>query len=398
MRQPQSGFVDPTRMSGLAPVGGGEFDRAVSFRFIVSWSSLSRTLDSAAPHGFPVVHPSERSQPAVAPAPRVMPAPQPAITQPAIPATPLNRSVRTLADEAVPGGIKKTRSARGIQWEMVVPKMVRTAKKPPPPSSPRPVSSDPAASTAIPAEQPFPNLYTTASSFRKSVSFKLCVGVLAVAAVSVPLWKRVARPAAAEIETPIAGGDWQRESAVAGDPGAKQSRQLVIYRPSLKSADCRLDFDWTVSSGDAGLIFRAQDLGNYYAVRLKILKPGPAPTLSAEHFSVYHFTEGPHSEKVLVFSRNDPVLHVRLEIAGPTFTLYLQNNAAEYWTDAKLATGAVGFLEEWHRSPDVHNVRMLFPQRTQAFRAAPIPGLRELLARYEPRALPGTRPQAMGGL
>jgi len=393
MRQLQSGFVDPSRLSGLAPASDSEFDRAVSFRFIVTWSSLFPSADPprAATQAFPLIPASERSRPTAAAAPQVMPSPNQAIS--------LSTSARTYADEVVPGAIKKSRTAPGFQWEMVVPKMVRTAKKaPPPPSSPRPVPEDRAFTSEPAIAQQFaPNLYTAASGLRKSFSFKLCVGVMALAAISVPLWKHGARPAASEIETSVAGGDWLRESAVPGDPGVKQSRQLVLYRPALRATDCRFEFDWTMASGDVGLIFRAKDLGNYYAVRLKVLKPGSNPTFAAEYFSVYHFVESPHNEKVMVFSKNDPVVHVRMDVFGPMFTLYLQNNATEYWTDAQLASGAVGFLEEWNRSAEVHGVRISFPQRS-VLHAPLVPGMRQFLAMYSPRVLAGARDKASGGV
>ncbi len=253
------------------------------------------------------------------------------------------------------------KAGSGFQWEMVVPKMIRAPKKGA--GAPR------SARKAGAVEDQFgPNLYTSSSGFRKSFSLKLCIAVLAVAAILVPVWRRTARPAAAVVETSIGGGDWVRESAIGGDPGVKLSRQLVLYKPALKAKDSRLEFNWTVESGDVGLIFRAKDLGNYYAARLKVLKLGSTPTLAAEYFSVYQFVESPHNEKVLVFSRNDPVLRVRLDVFGPMFTLYLQDNATEYWTDARLSSGAIGFFEEWNRSADVHSLRMSFPERSHLFR------------------------------
>jgi len=394
MRQSQSGFIDPAQMSGGAPASPSEFDEAVSFQFIVTWSSLLPAVDPPKPmtQAFPLIHAGERPRPA--PAPRVMPSPQPSSQALSLPA-----SARTYADEAVPVAGKKTRPGLGVQWEMVVPKMVRTAKKAAPLNSSRPGQAGaPAAGDAVFAEQFAPNLYTANFGLRKSFSFKLCIAVAALAAISVPLWKHAARPAATEIETSIAGGDWLREAAVLGDPGVKRSRQLVIYRPALKVSDYRFEFDWTVDSGDVGLVFRAKDLGNYYGVRLKVLKPGSSPTFSAEYFSVYHFVEGPHNEKVMVFSKSEPVVHVRMDVLGPMFTLYLENNATQYWTDVQLASGALGFFEEWNRSPEVRALRMSFPQRSEVFHAPPAPGLRQFLAMYQPRVLAGARDQAFGGV
>ena len=226
---------------------------------------------------------------------------------------------------------------------------------------------------------------------------KLCVGVVAAIAVAVPVWRRAVRPAEPSAQTTIEGGDWARESASGGDAGAKQSRQLVIYKPALKATDCRLEFNWTVASGDVGMVFRAKDLGNYYAVRLKMLKPGPTPSLAAEYFSVYQFAESAHSEKVLVFPRNDPVLRVRMDVFGPTFTLYVQDNAAEYWNDGRLTSGALGFFEEWNRSPEIRTVRMSFPSRSEIL-IKPWEQLGVLASGGNPAFTMGPIKQAQGGV
>lgn len=393
MRQSQSGFVDPAQVSGLVSASRSEFDRAISFQFIVTWSSLRPTADPPKPmtQSFPLVHACERSRPTAAPAPRVMPSPQPS--------SPLNASVRTYADEVVPGAVKSNQTSYGLQWEMVVPKMVRTPKKVTPLNSPRPALASPsAAGDTVIAEQFASHLYAPSFSLRKSFSFKLCIAVVALAAVIIPLWRRAARPSATEIQTSIAAGDWLREAAVAGDPGVKQSRQLILYKPALKAADYRFEFDWMTDSGDVGFVFRAKDLGNYYAVRLKVLRPGSSPTLAAEYFGVYHFIESPHNEKVMVFSKSEPVVRLRMDVLGPMFTLYLQNIATEYRTDAQLGSGALGFFEEWNRSPEVQAVRMSFPQRSEVVHAPLGPGIRQSRATHQPRVLAGARDQAFGGV
>ena len=383
MVQPQSGLLNPTRTGGPPPGNGGEYERPIRFQFVITWSALRVSQDAPAKPSAPVLSVPERSRPvALAATPLVMPAPQP---------TPLAEPPRSYADQLVP--VKKS-PGPGFQWEMVVPKMARTAKKPAGSNASRgsAAAANAATATAIPQDTPPPNLYTGSSSFRKSFSFKVGLAVAVLGAASVPLWRHAAHPAP-DTATSIEGGDWVREAAVAGDPGFKQARQLVLYRPALKSTESRLEFDWTVSSSDVGWVFRAKDLGDYYAVRLKVLRPGANPTLSAEFFSVYQFVESPHNEKILVFSRNDPVLHVRMDISGPTFTLYLQNNATAYWTDARLVSGAVGFFEEWNRGAEIHNVRMSFPQRSGLLHG-PDTGF---LALYEPRLATSLAPMPRVG-
>jgi hypothetical protein len=190
---------------------------------------------------------------------------------------------------------------------------------------------------------------------------------MALAGLAVPVWRHFGstRPRAAEIQPTTRTGGWAREPVSRIDAGFQRARELVVYRPSLKATDCSFEFNWRVDTPSVGWVFRAKDTANYYAMRIKVLKPGPSPTVSVEHFTVYLGVESAHSEKVLVLSRNDPVLHVRTEIAGPSFTVYIGGTAAEYWTDTKLTSGGLGFFQEWHQGSDVESVRMSFAPGTE---------------------------------
>jgi len=370
MVQLQRGLADPSDTAGNPNGASTDFERAVSFRFSVTWSSLSQAPSSSMLHAPP--RPATVVVPIVE-RPRVAPTPKPPPPAPVVAANAV-----AYADQLAPVERKKS-PATGFQWEMVVPRMVRSAKKPvlaagAKPSQRRlsPVSRDSEGTASAvaeprpPAVEPSaPNLYTGPTSFLRSFGFKLCVGVAVVVGVIVPIWRHVSNSGSSEVASTINGGDWVRQSAVSGDPGVKQSRQLVLYRPALKTTDSRMEFDWTVNDHPVGWVFRAKDLGNYYGVQLKVLKPDANPTFGVEYFSVYKFVESPHQSKVLVFPRSEPVLRVRMDVFGPVFTLYLQGNATEYWSDARMTSGAIGFFEEWNQTPEIGTVRMSFPERTR---------------------------------
>jgi len=194
----------------------------------------------------------------------------------------------------------------------------------------------------------------------------LLFGAALLAALVVPVWRHTmptrSKAKAVEVETDTRGGGWVRESTSGADSGAKQARQLILYQPSLNAANGKLEFTWKVDAPGVGWIFRATDVANYYAVRIKVLSHAPSLKLSVEHFTVHLGNEGSHSEKVLLFPRNDPALRVRMDVAGPSFTLYLQGNAVDYWTDTGLTSGGFGFYEEWHQAAEVRSVRMSFPK------------------------------------
>lgn len=149
--------------------------------------------------------------------------------------------------------------------------------------------------------------------------------------------------------------------------GAKQARQLVVYRPSLGATDGRLEFTWKVSEQALAWIFRAKDKNNYYAMAMKSVRPGASPTLSLEHFTVYEGAESQHSSKLFVLPEstapeNPSVLQIRMDVNGATFRLYLGGNAADYWTDNRLAAGGLGFLEQPEHPVNVQSVKMWFSQ------------------------------------
>jgi hypothetical protein len=382
--------------------GGVLADQAVSFRMVVTLKCLSIPLDSQRQPAEPVPaftlaeRPRPTAVPSASPAPPSIslapnisvvvsapamppPGPSPDFAAPAHGTTDL-MPVSNIA--CPPPGLPWELAAPEFRLEAVVPTVLRALKKPveevAPLSSLEPAPAASSAPTVSATAEPppagtqaLPNLYTAPSGLRKSLLLKVGAGVLAAMAILFPIWRYVARSARnlqPEVQSSIDGGDWVRQAAVGGDPGVKQSRQLVLYKPGLKVTNSRIEFAWSTDSSDVGLVFRAKDLGNYYAVRLKLRNPHTTPTLGVEFFSVYQFVESRHTEKFLELFKIDPVVRVRLDVFGPTFTLFLQDNPTEYWNDARMSSGAIGFLEEWNQSPQVNAVRMSLGERSQLFR------------------------------
>jgi hypothetical protein len=190
---------------------------------------------------------------------------------------------------------------------------------------------------------------------------KLVLGLVLAAGVAMPVLLRLYYPRAqAPIEAPTQAASWIREPSA--PTGAKEPRQLVLYRPSFGATDGRLEFTWKVSDRALAWTFRAKDTDNYYAMTIKALRPGPSPAVSVEHFTVYQGIESPHSSKVFILTENNPALQIRMDVSGATFKLYLEGNAADYWTDHRLGAGALGFLEQPGQPADVEQVRMSFSQ------------------------------------
>ena len=135
---------------------------------------------------------------------------------------------------------------------------------------------------------------------------------------------------------------------------------MSVYEPSRDEADYRLEFGWVPDSKGVGWVFRTRDAGDYYAARVSLLQPGASVTLVAEHFSVVGGVESAHSRKVVPFGSNAGLIRVRMDAIGPAFTLSLQGSPVDYWTDARLNSGALGFYDELGQRPVVQSLRFTF--------------------------------------
>jgi hypothetical protein len=64
------------------------------------------------------------------------------------------------------------------------------------------------------------------------------------------------------------------------------------------------------------------------------------------------------TEKVLpIQARTDTLYNVRLEASGPRFSVYIQGEPADLWSDSRLSAGALGFMNEAEESGRTSSVR-----------------------------------------
>jgi hypothetical protein len=59
-------------------------------------------------------------------------------------------------------------------------------------------------------------------------------------------------------------------------------------------------------------------------------------------------------------ARPDTTYNVRLEATGPRFSVYIQGEPVDLWTDSRLKTGALGFMKETEESGRTNSVRFTF--------------------------------------
>lgn len=324
--------------------GGSGAECIALLRFPITWDYLNRTVADLGPVS------------AAGPVVAAPPARAASIPAPVAPPPPI--AVPAIAESAV---ISPPPSAL---WEMVIPKMAR-------PAAPRRLRV--AGITPPAALQPEPatvdidfghDLFAKpASSFLGRHWRWLAVAAVALLGMCVTLFVRPAanatRVGRGDMESAMSGG-WTRSGLSA--PG----RTVSVYDPTRGMTDYRAEFGWAPDAAGVGWLFRVQDSNNYYGARLYQLQPGASSALVAEHFEVIAGVETPHTRRIIPLARTGPVVRVRMDVRGPTFTLWAEGSPADYWTDARLSSGPFGFYEERGQRPSLKTVRFTLFQKGAA--------------------------------
>jgi len=133
---------------------------------------------------------------------------------------------------------------------------------------------------------------------------------------------------------------WSFDNAGFVHPGP-----LALFRPTVDLTDYRIEFRAQIDRQGLGFVFRARDFNNYYAVKLVIAEPGPLPGVKIVRYAVIQGREGPHAIRPLPLTvRSDTWYSVRLDIRGSDFTLNIQGQVVDCWSDARLRQGGMGFF------------------------------------------------------
>ena len=182
-------------------------------------------------------------------------------------------------------------------------------------------------------------------SFLEKVPFpaKIGIGLLILfAALYFAVGKSGDKPAGSQ-SVAVGEQGWSTEWA-SDTGGSRRGRQLTLYRPSMGLSDYKMQFSGQIESKALGWVFRAADTKNYYAMKIETLKPG---AMAISHFAVVEGRESSGSQRPLAIdSRPGAVYRVQVDVAGPRFTVSIGGEPVDFWTDNRLKTGAVGFMNE----------------------------------------------------
>lgn len=145
-------------------------------------------------------------------------------------------------------------------------------------------------------------------------------------------------------------GDWEGKGNWSAqwsyDPsGFLRTGPLALYKPSLSLRDYRMEFLGQIEKKSMGWVYRATDPDNYYATKIVITKGGPLPTAIIERYAVINGKESSLQRRPLPLQvRADMLYRVRMDVRGGGFTLSVEGQIVDYWSDERLKSGGIGFF------------------------------------------------------
>jgi hypothetical protein len=120
---------------------------------------------------------------------------------------------------------------------------------------------------------------------------------------------------------------------------------LSLYEPSLQLTNYDLDALVQIEAKGLGLAFRAGSSQNYQVAKLLVDGSGPMPALAIERYPVISGRASrPVRTRYPQHFQPDALYRVHLEVRGDTFSLYIQGNLMDYWTDSRLKVGGIGLF------------------------------------------------------
>lgn len=143
--------------------------------------------------------------------------------------------------------------------------------------------------------------------------------------------------------------DDPRRDRMVDDPrwAAATAPVLRIWKRSTALQNYQMEFSGEIERKSLSWAFRATDEKNYYATKILITKPGPAPNAGLVRYAM---VDGHEWDRVqlplpLTLERGNHY-RVRVSVQDDHFITYLNGQVISSWSDRRLLRGGVGFFED----------------------------------------------------
>jgi hypothetical protein len=134
--------------------------------------------------------------------------------------------------------------------------------------------------------------------------------------------------------------EWSFDSTGFVRPGP-----LALYRPSVNLADYQMQFMGMIDKKAMSWVVRAADFENFYVVKLVVVKSGPMPAIGLTRYAVIGGkAQDRHDVNIPLSARTDTLYRVRMDVQGSNFSVEVQGQMADSWTETRLPRGGVGFF------------------------------------------------------
>jgi hypothetical protein len=134
--------------------------------------------------------------------------------------------------------------------------------------------------------------------------------------------------------------EWSFDSTGFVRPGP-----LALYRPSVSLADYQVQFMGMIDKKAMSWVVRAADFENFYVVKLVVVKPGPMPVIGLTRYAVIGGkAQDRHDVNIPLSARPDTLYNIRVNLQGSNFSVEVQGQMADSWTETRLPRGGVGFF------------------------------------------------------
>jgi hypothetical protein len=123
-------------------------------------------------------------------------------------------------------------------------------------------------------------------------------------------------------------------------PGA-----LALYSPSINLTDYQAQFLALIDKKALSWVIRAADFDNYYVVKLVVEKPGPVTTLGLTRYAVINGRAVNRVDSAVPFdARPDMIYRVKMDVHDDSFSLAIQGQMVDAWSEPRLKHGGIGFF------------------------------------------------------
>jgi hypothetical protein len=155
--------------------------------------------------------------------------------------------------------------------------------------------------------------------------------------------------------------DW-RETWTMHPSGWVAPGNLAVLQPSVPLKDYRLEFSGQIVSRALGFVVRAADTSNYHAVKFMLsAKRNTVPTMTVVRTLVVAGKEVQRKETTVPMPvARDTVYQVALDVNDQYFTLMIRDKVVDFWSDAQLKSGGVGFFVDKGEKALIHDIKVRY--------------------------------------